>query len=127
MDSTHNYDRYPAYQDINVMMLIGFGFLMTFSKTNSYTAVGFVFLINAFCIQLYVLLNGFFYRLIHKGFNEGKFLKITEVTMTAGLYCAASMFVSIGAYIGRVGPFETLIAAIFHTVGYAVNEILVYE
>ena len=109
------------------MMLIGFGFLMTFSKTGSWTAVGFVFLINALCLQLYILLNGFFYRLIHKGFNEGKFLKITEEDMIGGLYCAASMFVSIGAYIGRVGPFETLIAAIFHTIGYSVNQVLVYE
>ena len=127
VSSTHNYDRYPAYQDINVMMLIGFGFLMTFSKTASWTAVCFVFFINAFCVQLYILLNGFFYRLIHSGFDQGKFIKVTEVTMTAGLYCAASMFVSIGVYIGRVGPFETLIAAIFHTIGYAINEVLVYE
>ena len=121
MGPTHNYDRYPAYQDINVMMLIGFGFLMTFSKTGSWTAVGFVFLINAFCLQLYVLLNGFFYRLIHTDFHGDKFIRTTEVTMTAGLYCAGSMFVSIGVYIGRVGPLETLIAAIFHTIGYSAN------
>ena len=50
---------------------------MTFSKIGSWTAVGFVFFVNAFCVQLYILCNGFFYRLIHAGFDEGKFIKVT--------------------------------------------------
>ena len=38
---------YPMWQDVHVMIYIGFGFLMVFLKTNSWTAVGFNFLLSA--------------------------------------------------------------------------------
>lgn len=50
---------YPMYQDINVMVFIGFGFLMTFLKTHSWTAVGFNFIIAIWAIQWTILCQGF--------------------------------------------------------------------
>lgn len=41
---------YSMYQDINVMIFIGFGFLMVFLKTHSWSAVGFNFLIACWAI-----------------------------------------------------------------------------
>jgi hypothetical protein len=38
------------FQDINVMVFIGFGFLMVFLKTASWTAVGFNFIIACWAI-----------------------------------------------------------------------------
>ena len=38
---------YPMMQDVHVMIYIGFGFLMVFLKTSSWTAVGFNFLLSA--------------------------------------------------------------------------------
>lgn len=37
---------YPFYQDVHVMIFIGFGFLMTFLKKYTFSSVGFNFLIN---------------------------------------------------------------------------------
>jgi ammonium transporter Rh len=42
---------YPMWQDIHVMMFIGFGFLMVFLKTHSWTSIGFNYLIAAWAIQ----------------------------------------------------------------------------
>lgn len=61
--------RYPAFQDVNVMMLIGFGFLMTFLKNNCLSALGYTFFINAIVMQLYLLFHTVWERLI-KGLSE---------------------------------------------------------
>ena len=41
---------YPFYQDVHVMIFIGFGFLMVFLKTHCWTSVGLNFLIAAFSV-----------------------------------------------------------------------------
>lgn len=48
--------RYPGWQDINVMMLIGFGYLMTFIRSYAWSAISYTFLINAVITQFYILL-----------------------------------------------------------------------
>jgi hypothetical protein len=100
-----NSDRYPAYQDVNVMMLIGFGYLMAFSKTTSWSAFSYTFFMNALMPQLYILLSAFWKRVLLDGFSSSNYyIYIKEETFTSGLYSAASMFVNIGCVIGRVGP-----------------------
>ena len=54
IDPTKTYDPnrdyvqnfYPCFQDIHVMVYIGFGFLMTFVKTMSFTALSFNWIIS---------------------------------------------------------------------------------
>jgi len=65
-DSSKNTDYYPMYQDVNVMMLIGFGFLMTFVKNHSWSALSYTFFINAVVVQLYLLLQPFWHK-VFKG------------------------------------------------------------
>jgi len=57
--STLDSQRYPAFQDVNVMMLIGFGFLMTFIRSYSWSAIAWTFLINAIVTQFYILFSPF--------------------------------------------------------------------
>jgi len=38
---------FPMWTDINVMTFVGFGFLKAFLRTNSWTAIGFNFLVGA--------------------------------------------------------------------------------
>jgi ammonium transporter Rh len=61
---------YIYYQDVNVMMLIGFGFLMTFIKRGSWSSLAYTFFINAIIVQLYILLQAFWHRVFHDGWNE---------------------------------------------------------
>lgn len=104
-DASLNADRYPAYQDVNVMMLIGFGYLMAFSKTTSWSAFSYTFFMNALMPQLYILLSAFWKRVLIDGFKaDNYYIYINEETFLAGLYSAASMFVNIGCTVGRVGP-----------------------
>jgi len=64
-DAEINQSYYPMFQDVNVMMLIGFGFLMTFIKKYTWSALSYTFFINAIVVQLYPLLQGFWHRVFH--------------------------------------------------------------
>jgi hypothetical protein len=87
------------------MMLIGFGYLMAFSRSFSWSAVSYTFFMNALLVQLYILLSAFWKRVLLTGFtSDNYYIYITEVNLTEALYSAASMFINIGCTIGRVGP-----------------------
>lgn len=116
---------FPLYQDMDVMMLIGFGFLMAFSKSFSWSSVTYTFFINALIIQLYILLNAFWQRAVVDGFNaQNYYIYINERTFVYALHASASMFVCMGAFIGRVGPLELLIISLVHIFVYTVNEVI---
>lgn len=69
-DDAVNVNYYPMYQDVNVMMLIGFGFLMTFIKSHAWSALSYTFFINAIIVQLYLLLAPFWARVFHGGWDN---------------------------------------------------------
>lgn len=52
-----------GFQDVHVMIFVGFGFLMTFLKRYGFGAVGFNFLIAAFGLQWALLMQGWFHSL----------------------------------------------------------------
>lgn len=47
-----------GFQDVHVMIFVGFGFLMTFLQRYGYSSVGFNFLLAAFGIQWALLMQG---------------------------------------------------------------------
>ena len=49
------------FQDVHVMIFIGFGFLMTFLKRYGLSAISLNMLISAFAIQWTILVSGFFH------------------------------------------------------------------
>jgi ammonium transporter Rh len=90
------------YQDVNVMMLIGFGFLMTFIKHHAWSSLVYTFFINAIIVQLYILLYDFW----HKVFN-GKWdylIYVKESSFTAASYSVAANLIAFGGVLGKVGP-----------------------
>ena len=50
---------FPWMQDVSVMILIGFGYLMTFIKNYGWSSLGYTFLITAVGAQYYILWAGF--------------------------------------------------------------------
>ena len=60
-------DFYSIFQDVNVMMLIGFGFLMTFIKSYTWSALSYTFFTYAIGMQCYHLFHVFWYRVLIGG------------------------------------------------------------
>jgi ammonium transporter Rh len=107
------------YQDVNVMMLIGFGFLMTFLKNHSWSALSYTFFINAVVVQLYLLWQPFWHKVFHGGWDST--ITISESTFTTASYSVAAVLISFGAVLGRVGPLELLIMGLIEIIGYTLN------
>ena len=53
---------YTAFQDVHVMVFVGFGFLMTFLKFYGYSSVAFNLLVAALGLQWAVLIQGFLHQ-----------------------------------------------------------------
>ena len=123
LDNNQTY--YPMYQDVNVMMLVGFGFLMTFIKRHSWSALSYTFFINAVVVQLYILLSAFWERVFHG--DWGSKIEVLEQSFTGASYSVAAILIAFGAVLGKVGPLELFIMSLFGIIGYTLNESLVYS
>ncbi|XP_078097139.1 ammonium transporter Rh type C-like 2 [Mustelus asterias] len=114
------YFRYPIFQDVHVMIFVGFGFLMTFLKRYGFGSVGFNFLIASFSLQWALLMQGWFHSL---DFSDGK-IKIGVESLINADFCAASVLISFGGVLGKVSPVQLLIMSLFEVTLYAVNEFI---
>ncbi|XP_077480600.1 ammonium transporter Rh type C 2 isoform X1 [Stigmatopora argus] len=117
------YFRYPSFQDVHVMIFVGFGFLMTFLKRYSFSGVGFNFLIAAFGLQWALLMQGWFHALDP---NTGKITIGVESLINADFCCAGSL-IAYGALLGKVSPVQTLVFTLFGVTLFAVEEYIILD
>ncbi|XP_014672309.1 PREDICTED: ammonium transporter Rh type B-B-like isoform X2 [Priapulus caudatus] len=110
-------DYYPMFQDVHVMIFVGFGFLMTFLKRYGYSSVGINFLIGAFVLQWATLMIGFFGSLPTTGYID-----INIYTMLSADFAAAAVLISFGAVLGKLSPLQLLIMTFIEVVLFQLNE-----
>merc|ERR1719511_256953 len=110
---------YPIFQDVHVMIFIGFGFLMVFLKTHSWTSVGFNFLIAAWVVQVGILITAFFHMLF-----EGEFHKISlDITsLIVGDFAAGAVLITFGAVLGKCSLSQLFCLATMELIFYSINE-----
>ena len=115
---------YPYFQHVQVMMFIGFGFLMTFLRSNSWTSVGVNFLISVVVIEMYILANGFWLCVFTGTYQT---IEITLDKLVTAEFCVASALISFGGVLGKLSPFQLLIMTVIETWLYALNEAVFLE
>ncbi|XP_071484200.1 ammonium transporter Rh type B-A-like, partial [Diadema antillarum] len=106
---------YGLFQDVHVMMFIGFGFLMTFLKRYGYGSVGFNFLLAAFVIQWSTLYRGFL------ELEHGE-IYVNIQTMLFADFTSAAILISFGALLGKASPLQLIIMAFFEVICAIGNE-----
>ncbi|XP_063869469.1 ammonium transporter Rh type B-like [Scylla paramamosain] len=105
------------FQDVHVMIFIGFGFLMMFLKRYGFSSVGINFLIAALCLQWAILVNGFFH------LKEG--LILVDLTALLGAdFTAAAVLISFGVLLGKTTPTQLIILALIEVPVFAINEVI---
>ncbi|KAM4592731.1 ammonium transporter Rh type C 2-like [Odontesthes bonariensis] len=117
------YFRYPSFQDVHVMIFVGFGFLMTFLKRYSFSGVGFNFLIASFGLQWALLMQGWFHSLDPA---TGKIYIGIESLINADFCCAGSL-IAYGAILGKVSPVQLLVVTLFGVTLFAVEEFIILD
>ncbi|XP_047211052.1 ammonium transporter Rh type C-like 2 isoform X1 [Girardinichthys multiradiatus] len=114
------YFRYPSFQDVHVMIFVGFGFLMTFLKRYSFGGVGFNFLIAAFGLQWALLMQGWFRSLG----TDGNITIGIENLINAD-FCVAGCLIAYGALLGKVSPVQLMVLTLFGITLFAVEEFII--
>lgn len=117
------YYRYPSFQDVHVMIFVGFGFLMTFLKRYSFSGVGFNFLIGACGLQWALLMQGWFHSLDP---NTGKISIGLESLINAD-FCVAGSLIAYGAILGKVSPIQLMVVTLFGVTLFAVEEYIILD
>lgn len=120
---------YPWFQDTHVMIVVGFGFLMTFLKRYGWSSVGFNFLVTAFTIQWAILVTGFFEDILHsEAAAEGeeahvaaKYIRINVDRMLEADFTTGAILISFGAVLGVASPVQLLFMILFEVIFYNIN------
>lgn len=111
---------YPMFQDVHVMIFIGFGFLMTFLKRYSFSSVGINLLLAAFGLQWGLLLQNVWHM------HEGK-IRVSINSMINADFSTATVLISFGAILGKTSPVQLLIMTLLEITIFCINEHLVVE
>ncbi|NXN93222.1 RHAG protein, partial [Rhinopomastus cyanomelas] len=111
---------YPVFQDVHVMIFVGFGFLMTFLKKYGFSSVGINMLIAALGLQWGVLMQGFWH------LHQGK-ISVDITSMINADFSTATALISFGALLGKTSPLQMLILTLLEITIFACNEHLVAE
>lgn len=103
------------------MIFVGFGFLMVFLKTHSWTSVGFNFLIAAYALELTIPLQGFMHMAVVEG-QFGRKVQLDIPSLIMGDFGAAAVLITFGAVLGKVSVMQLWVIATFEIIFYTLNE-----
>ena len=109
---TFNAAAYEMYLGVALMMLVGFGYLMTFLKQYGLGAVGFTFIITSLAVQINVLLAAYI--------PDNNTPVIDPSTLMDGNFAAAAVLISYGCIIGKASPSQLVVMTIIESVVFQV-------
>jgi hypothetical protein len=110
-------EKYIIFRDIMVMLLLGFGFLMTFLEKYGLGAVGFTMLLTALNMECNLIVENLL--------DNDKSLLISMDSIINAEFSAAALLISFGALIGRATPLQMCAISIAEAVFYAINKVII--
>jgi ammonium transporter Rh len=118
---TFTMSQYGMFRDIMAMLLLGFGYLMTFIKTYGLGAIGFTMILTAVSMQLNVMVE---YAMRAMNGGETFPMQLTMNNLIDAEFAAATLLISFGAVIGRASPLQMLALTVSQSVFYAFNKVI---
>ena len=119
-DSINTIDKYyPFFQDVHVMIFVGFGFLMTYLEKYNFNSIVYNFLIASLCIQYTILINGFFHCLFHDNYHK---INLDIQSLITGDFGAGTVLISFGVLLGKTNLLEMVIILLLELLFYSINE-----
>jgi len=113
------------------MIFIGFGFLMVFLKNNSWTSIGFNYLIAAWAIQIGILYHGFWKNVCNHYFYgpdyEWHKINLNISSLIFADFAAAAVLITFGALLGKCSIFQLWVICTIEVCIYSVNEAIIYQ
>ena len=111
---------YGLYQDVHVMIYVGFGFLMTFPQDYKYSALLHTLLIGVVSVLVTPLINLLWHNILLDSWHELQ-LNISN-TLIASDFGAGAMLIAYGAHLGKLSTLQSYILTVFGLIFYSLNE-----
>ncbi|KAL8625333.1 hypothetical protein ACOMHN_044476 [Nucella lapillus] len=106
---------YAMFQDVHVMIFIGFGFLMTFLRRYGFSSIGINMLMGAVMVQWAMLVAGYLH-------GHGGKVQLGITTMLTADFATAAVLITMGALLGKVSPLQLVVIGLLEMVCFALNE-----
>jgi ammonium transporter Rh len=124
-DKDYDVKEYIAFRDIMTMLLLGFGYLMTFLKTYGLGAVGFTMMLSILSMELNIAVELFVRFLSYGSGEDTSFpVPISIATLIDAEFAAATLMITFGALIGRASPVQMLVVCVSQSIFYALNKVV---
>uniref|UniRef100_A0A8C6NW89 Rh blood group, D antigen n=1 Tax=Nothobranchius furzeri TaxID=105023 RepID=A0A8C6NW89_NOTFU len=107
---------YSEFQDVNVMVILGFGFLSTFLVRHGFSSTGFNLLVAAIASQWALILTG-----VESWFSAGRITVDLKSIVVAEL-CTASALIAVGSVLGKANPVQLTVIVLLEVSGFVLNE-----
>ncbi|XP_020720005.1 ammonium transporter Rh type A isoform X2 [Bombus terrestris] len=107
---------YPMYQDVHMMIWIGFGFLMTFLRRYGQSGMGLTFLLGAILIQVAMVCEG------AMNFRIGTAASLSLRSLLNADIAVATPLISMGALLGKTTYMQLVFMGIFELIMFSVNK-----
>lgn len=114
----------PLFTDVHVMVYIGIGFILTFLKNYSLTALCINLLCGSLAVQWYLLVEGFVHAAHNNHGDEPLLIKVNIISFLFGEFAAAAVLVSFCVLIGKVTILQLVIMVIIEVFFFVVNEFI---
>ena len=105
---------------IEVMMFVGFGYLMSVLKWYGLSAIGFTMLVTAVGTQWAVLTEAFFDQWMN-GYPNWHYVDVSILSLMNAEFAIAAVLISFGGIIGKVSPLQLLVITIIELPLYSFN------
>ncbi|NXD84548.1 RHL protein, partial [Halcyon senegalensis] len=106
---------YPAFQDVNHMVIFGLGFFLMFLRRYGFSSTGFNLLIIALGVQCSVLMEDLFVFILQKEY-EGGLRRIGKATVSV-----TAVVISTGAVLGKTNPLQLILMTVVEIIVFHVS------
>ncbi|NXL48250.1 RHL protein, partial [Podilymbus podiceps] len=106
---------YPVFQDVNHMVIFGFGFFLTFLKRYGFSSSGFNLLIVVLGVQCSILIEGLLVFLLQRE-NEDCLKRITKATVSM-----TAVVISTGVVHGKTNPLQLIVMTVVEIIVFRMS------
>ncbi|NWU68958.1 RHD protein, partial [Pterocles burchelli] len=109
---------YTAFQDVNHMVIFGFGFFLTFLRRYGFSSIGFNLLIIVLGVQCSVLTEGLLVFLLRRA-GEDALKRLTKATLSM-----TAVVISTGAVLGKTNPVQLILMTVVEILVFQMSRFL---
>ncbi|NXU51529.1 RHD protein, partial [Turnix velox] len=110
--------RYPAFQDVNHMVIFGFGFFLTFLRRYGFSSTGFNLLVIVLGVQYSLLTQGLFNLLLELPRSAGL------ASITKAVLSMAAVAISSGAVLGKTNPLQLILMTVVEIIAFHLSKFI---